>query len=296
MAPKLQGAWNLHTQTADAPLDFFVLFSSAAALLGSPGQGNYSAANAFLDALAHHRRGQGQPALSINWGPWSEVGLAAAQANRGERLSFRGFEGITVERGVQALGYALGEGFVQVGVMPLNLRQWRQFYPRAAESPLLAELPWEQEGAGAGPQESRLRETLLAVEAGWRRRALLERHLQEQIAQVLRLDAARIDLQAPLANFGFDSLMALELRNRLEISLGLTLSATLVWSHPTIQAMTPYLAEKMQVPLEAAEQPAPADAPPGVEPARGAAELDDLSADEMAALLAQELVTIRQES
>ena len=77
MAPKMYGAWNLHTLTLDKPLDFFVLFSSVASVLASPGQGNYVAANAFLDALAHHRRVRGLPGLAINWGLWAEVGLAA---------------------------------------------------------------------------------------------------------------------------------------------------------------------------------------------------------------------------
>ena len=75
MAPKVQGAWNLHTLTRDAELDFFVLFSSAAALLAPPGGANYAAANAFLDALAWHRRAEGRPALSVNWGPWAELGF-----------------------------------------------------------------------------------------------------------------------------------------------------------------------------------------------------------------------------
>ena len=91
MASKVLGAWNLHELTRDQPLDLFVLFSSAAALLGSPGQGNYAAANAFLDALAHHRRWEKRPALSVNWGSWAEVGMAARLSEaEGRRLSAAG--------------------------------------------------------------------------------------------------------------------------------------------------------------------------------------------------------------
>jgi acyl transferase domain-containing protein/NADPH:quinone reductase-like Zn-dependent oxidoreductase/SAM-dependent methyltransferase/acyl carrier protein len=128
MAPKMAGTWNLHVLTRGQPIDFFVMYSSASSLLGSPGQGNYAAANAFLDAVAHYRRREGLPALSINWGPWADVGLAAAQTNRGERLAFGGVGSIDPARGMAILGRLLDGQRTQTGVLPLNLRQWRQSY------------------------------------------------------------------------------------------------------------------------------------------------------------------------
>src|SRR6185295_10806230 len=103
LAPKAAGAWNLHGLTRADLIERFILFSSASGLLGAPGQANYAAANAYLDALAHHRHAQGLPALSINWGPWAEVGLAAAQANRGQRLATRGVQSMTPAQGLASL-------------------------------------------------------------------------------------------------------------------------------------------------------------------------------------------------
>ncbi|MGH2671013.1 MAG: beta-ketoacyl reductase, partial [bacterium] len=292
------------------PLDFFVLFSSGASLLGSPGQGNYAAANAFLDALAHYRHSQGRPALSINWGPWAEVGLAAAQANRGARLATQGMASIAPAQGLAALGRLLDCGAPQVGVLPLNLRHWRQLYPRAARSPLLAHLLQEQDSArGAGIANNPVREALLAARPG-ARRSLLESHLVEQVAQVLRLARSHIDAQTPLPTLGFDSLMALELRNRLEASLGLTLSATLMWGYPTIAALAPHLAGKLGITLEEPEKSGAAPTSPPLErsPLQGEgegagahgqteapltlAEVKKLSEDEAAALLTERLARI----
>lgn len=254
---KVQGSWNLHVATAERSLDFFVLFSSGASLLGSPGQANYSAANAFLDALAHHRRARGLPALAINWGPWSEVGLAA-RPDRGGRLALRGFESLSPEQGLEALGRLMRETAPQVAVMPIDVRRWRQFYPKVAELPVLADLV----EAAARPRpigEGTFRKELLAADPGPRRRAALEGHLQDQVAQVLRISRTQIDIHTPLDTLGFDSLMALELRNRLEASLGVGLSATMAWNYPTIAEIAPHLAEKMGVPLEA--RPAADDSP-----------------------------------
>lgn len=296
MAPKIQGAWNLHAQTLGKPLDFFVLFSSVAAWLGSPGQSNYAAANAFLDALAQHRRAQGLPALSMNWGPWSDVGLAAAEANRGARLAFRGIVSLTPRQGVDAFGQLLGHDGAQIGIMALNLRQWRQFYPKIAGMPLVANLIQEEDRVGVPRASvSSFREALLAAVPS-RRASILETHVKEHLAQVLRLAPSRIDTRMPLRSLGIDSLMALELRNRLEAALALTLSATLVWNYPTITSLVPYLAERLGIGLEtAAETTASApelSATPSAE--AEAAELDQLSESEMAELLARELDALAQ--
>ncbi len=289
LAPKVAGAWHLHQLTRANQLDFFVLFSSVAALLGTAGQANYATANAFLDALAHHRRAEGRPALSINWGPWSEIGLAAARSDRGERLSSRGLGSIAPAQGLAALARLLRQAQPQTVVMPFNLARWAEFYPAASQSPLFEQL---RPLAGTGESKAQssagsIRQMLLNTEPGRRRQALLEQHIREQVAVVLRLAPDRVPLNKPLKNLGLDSLMTLELRNRLEISLDVTLSATLIWNYPTVAALTPFLAGKMEIALAAEAVPV-ADTTPS-EPA---ADLDDLSTAEVEALLAEELNAI----
>ncbi len=121
MAPKAQGAWNLHQLTVGLPLDFFVLFSSAAALLGSPGQGNYASANSVLDALASVRRARGLPALSVQWGGWAEVGMAAGLDESHRRRSAEtGFPAIEPAEGIRMLDDLLfGSHAAQVAALPL---------------------------------------------------------------------------------------------------------------------------------------------------------------------------------
>jgi NADPH:quinone reductase-like Zn-dependent oxidoreductase/acyl carrier protein len=254
MAPKVQGAWNLHASTADCGLDFFILFSSAASLVGSPGQGNYTAANSFLDALAHHRCASGLPGLSINWGPWSEVGMAA-EASRAANMATAGIDSLTPGQGVAALQRLLRGSPAQVGVMALNLPQWQRRYPRIAELPLLAEL---MEGiARDADEQNQVREALLTLATDSAREAYLEKYLREQLGEVLGLDPLRIDPQAPLLDLGFDSLMMVELKNRLERGLGVGLSPTMVFNYPTVAMLAPQLGRLMGLPAgELAEPPA----------------------------------------
>jgi NADPH:quinone reductase-like Zn-dependent oxidoreductase/acyl carrier protein len=307
LAPKVDGAWNLHTLTAGDELDFFVLFSSIASLLGSPGQANYAAGNAFLDSLAHMRRALGLTALSINWGPWSQIGLAAAAANRGDRLAQRGIGSITPSQGMAALEKLMAGNAVQVAVMPFDARQWCEVNPAAATSSLLKAAVVEQGSAAPDIATAKedIRAQLLAADPGRPRRLLLESHLREQIAHVLRLSPSRIESHQPLKSLGLDSLMAVELRNRLEATLGVSLSATLVFNYPTVAVMAPHIANKMGIPLDGmattetaapiaqAKQPGQMKAPlPKAGDALTSAEIGQLSDEDAEAMLLKELEDI----
>ena len=291
VAPKMAGAWNLHTETQELPLDFFVMFSSITTMLGSPGQGNYVAGNAFLDALAHHRRAVGLPALSINWGPWSEVGMAAEQANRGNRLAARGMGSIKPKQGITALEQIFAQDFSQVGVTPLDINKWIENYPMK-NPPFYANLQTDSEAeAPSTPKQSGIRDALLAEEPGRRRQSMFESYLREQVAQVLQLAPNRVPLDKPLKTLGVDSLMTLELRNRLESGLDVSLSSTFVWNYPTVSTQAPYLAEKMGISLQAEKQQddAQEQAEQPAEEEKIAEQLEDISNDEIEQLLSEEL-------
>ncbi|MGP3974371.1 type I polyketide synthase [Streptomyces sp. 8N114] len=245
MAPKVQGAWNLHALTENRKLDFFLLYSSAAVLLGSPGQANYTAANAFLGALARHRRALGAPALCVDWGLYSQAGIMAARDADEQRLAYRGVGTITPEEGTEVLGRLLLGTIGQIAAVKLNLRQWLEFYPAAAGASIFAELrdaEWvTSPDASAGTDfYSRLR-----AAGPQQRRRLIEDVVTEQLGRILHLDPGRIDPSAVFTGMGVDSLMALELRNRLESALGARLSITVLFTSPTVAALSEQLLDKL---------------------------------------------------
>jgi hypothetical protein len=137
-AAKVRGTWHLHSLTQHMDLKCFVLFSSAASIMGSAGQGNHAAANAFLDALAHYRRAQGLSALSINWGPWSEVG-AASREDLLEHFAARGLRAMTVQQGLLALEKTLQQNSPQIVAMSADWPKLLAQFPKGTEPPLLRE-------------------------------------------------------------------------------------------------------------------------------------------------------------
>jgi myxalamid-type polyketide synthase MxaD len=228
LAPKVEGAWNLHTYTKNTPLDFFILFSSLASLLGPPGQGNYAAANAFLDALAHFRRAQGLPATSINWCGWSEVGMAVAQTNSDERAALQGVASIAPDQGLDLLARFLQQAPVQVGILPMDFDRWQYILTQRRVSPMLEELIRAQASRHKTRRnhfnaESAIRQELLATSAQEERTQIMEAYLRQQMAEVLHIETHRVDPDESLNKLGLDSLMSLELKNRTETDLQVSL-------------------------------------------------------------------------
>ena len=287
MRPKVAGAWNLHRATEGAALDFFVLFSSTAAVLGSPGQGSYAAANAAMDAIAHTRRGLGLPATTINWGPWADVGMAAsAGVAAHRRWRSRGIEPLPIERGLEVLGEAIADERSGQRVV-LDVDWTSAFATLHGDRPPLLSRMASEVVAPFAPDSAFLRE--LAGSSGRARRRLLENRLRSDAAKLLGVSSDELDSRRPLNDLGLDSLMAIELRSALSRTLGRTLPATLLFDYPTIDALVAHLsAERPGEPAAARDSAAPASQADS-DPVVGSERIAGLSEEEAQALLLRRL-------
>ncbi len=260
---KAHGAFVMHALTLDVPLDFFVLYSAAGLLLGPSGQGSYAAANAELDALAFARRAVGLPALSVAWGAWGGVGMAAETARHGhDSWGARGLGLIDAAHGFAALEQLMRAGVANAAVLPID---WARFLKTAPEglrpsffemvAPRDASATRDARTNGAGEFIARLR----AVPASSRTSVLAE-YLRERALHVIGLPmGTNIDGRTPLKELGLDSLMAVELRNMLVRLTGRSLPATLLFDYPTLDTLAKYLARILELDATPARsQPTPA--------------------------------------
>ncbi len=293
LAPKVAGAWILHELTRDLPLDFFVLFSSAASVLGPVGLANYAAANAFLDALARARRAAGLPAVAIDWSAWAKTGMAEAVGERREnQWTVSGFDTITPEEGLDILARVLAMAPPHVAVLPMDWPIYLEWLGESRQRPLFREVARrapvavrevapEQTGGGAD-----LRQRLRAVPPG-KRRATLVACIAAEAKRVLGFSAGQaIDAEKSLFHLGMDSLTAVEMKNRLQVMAGRPLPPAVAFDHPSIAAMAGYLSDLPGF----LEEPAAATARSAQGPEHAVSlleQLPGLSDEEVSALLEQ---------
>ncbi|MFE6689179.1 beta-ketoacyl synthase N-terminal-like domain-containing protein, partial [Streptomyces sp. NPDC057743] len=235
---KVDVAWNVHELTRGVGLSAFVLFSSAAGVLGASGQGNYAAANTYLDALAQHRRAQGLPAVSMAWGLWEQASGMTGHLDDGDkgRISRTGIGVLSSERGLELFDSALAADRAVIAPVSFDFAALRADAVSKGVAPVLRDLvrvPVRRAVGGREVEVSEFAARLARLDAAEQLRDVLEMALRH-IAQVLgHASASEVEPTRPFKDLGFDSLTAVELRNRLNAATGLRLPATLVFDYPT---------------------------------------------------------------
>ncbi|MFI1801198.1 SDR family NAD(P)-dependent oxidoreductase [Streptomyces sp. NPDC020379] len=236
---KTLGAWHLHHATHAMDLDFFALYSSAAALLGSPGQAAYAAANAYLDTLAQWRRNQHLPVLSVQWGAWAEAG-------RGQHMEQRGLALIEPDDALTALAQLLTPGHTPatIAYAPLDLARWLTDFPATARSSLFTD---HRTGTAVGQPNSSLLARLATTEQPEARTALLQQHIITTVQETLGINGTHLDPTTSLVSLGIDSLTAMRLRQSLQRDLTLAIPQAVLWTQPTAARLTIWLLDHLSI-------------------------------------------------
>jgi acyl transferase domain-containing protein/acyl carrier protein len=295
MEPKVWGTWHLHSLSRNLPLDFFVCFSSIASLLGSPGQSNYAAANAFMDALMHHRRQTGLPGLSINWGPWGQVGMAAGLETRDHvRWKDQGMQILAPESALHQFTQLLKEQpWPQVGVVDVN---WHRYAEQLSGTafPFLTDL-LQRTSRSILPVSAWLRDDIQSLPDA-ERMAALTNAIRQQIARILGASTDDIGMDQGFFELGMDSLTSVELRNFLQTALGSQIPLTLTFDYPTIERLAQHLLTLVftdRKPEPSAPSGRPEDTPYRPQTATVS---DDMSDDELEKLLDARLSALENRS
>jgi acyl transferase domain-containing protein len=247
LRPKVAGGWALHRATAGMDLDFLIFFSSMSSVTGSVELGHYAAANQFLDSLAQHRRARGMVALSINWGPWAGDGMVTSEI--GGLFEKLGVKPLARDQAIQALATLAQCDSPQVTVADIDWQTFKPIYESRRPRPLVQEIAVEQampeDLQPAGPSKFTLQ---LEAASESDRAKLLRAHISVEVNSILGHDAGRLPLKnAGFFEMGMDSLMAMELKRRLESSLGCSLAPTLTFDYPNIDSLVDHILNSVLV-------------------------------------------------
>jgi len=259
LAPKAAGARHLHELTHGDPLDAFVLFSSVSSVFGNPAQANYAAANAYLDALANHRRAAGLPALAVNWGVLGGEGFVARNARVAEYLARHGTTALEPAEVTALLASLLESGAAQASAIRCDWSKWKQSSRALQDSPVFAAVlagTDGRDGRPAGDWRARIEAALPGERAG-----VVSDALREIIGSVLRVKPSALRPDQPLTDLGLDSLMGVEIENLVESSIGASLPPASLMRARTIAQIAELICAHMGAPAPTEAAPAPKPAP-----------------------------------
>jgi acyl transferase domain-containing protein/acyl carrier protein len=274
MAPKAHGAWLLHENTKDIDLDCFVMFSSVSSIFGNPAQGNYSAANAFLDSLSHHRRALGLPALAINWGVLGGEGYVARNERVAEFLARQGTAALSPGEVTTLLESFLTGHVTQVAAIRVDWAKWRQSFRGMQENPLVerifaAGVDVQESSGGSSDWRGRI-----AAASAEERDGVISLAVRDVVGAVLRVKPEGLRDDQPLTDLGLDSLMGVEIETMIEGSIGVALPPTSLMRARTIGQIATLISEHLGGSADAKPKAEVADAPA---PAVAEVDLDALS-------------------
>ena len=281
--PKARGAWLLHQATREMKLDCFVMFSSVSSIFGNPAQGNYSAANAFLDSLAHHRQALGLPALSVNWGVLGGEGFVARNERVADFLARQGTIAISPGEATALLESFLRAGSAQAISIRVDWRKWRQFFRGMQENPFLERIFAVLENEESVGATNNWRSRIDAASPA-EKQAVICHAVREAVGSVLRVKPDSLRDDQPLTDLGLDSLMGVEIETSLEAAVGVALPPTSLMRARTIGQIASLIAGHLGGAAPAAES-TPVSAQTE---ATSAVDLDAISDEEIERLLERE--------
>lgn len=260
LSPKVNGTWNLHKMTQSLSLDFFILFSSASSLLGAAGQANYALANGFMDAFAHYRHSLGLTATSVNWGPWSESGMAADQSKSRKNWTNDSFGGLSSSKGLALFSRLLHQEnqAAQIAILPYRWPELFNHFPVPAIPSILKQLAQTSSSTQVDEKNDADEIVIQLMSPGMLladRQQMAIEYLREQVRKILGFsENDAIDTRRSFLDIGFDSLMAVSFRTSLAKTFSCYFPATLIFDYPNLNSLADYLVNQLVAMNEEAEQ------------------------------------------